>query len=64
MFYRNIQLDAKEKYQCPKCRCHVFKAEDDNGKRVFVHRTCNSYADHAKHCPDRRPDINIDNNNN
>ena len=57
MFYKNIDLECKAKYKCPKCGCPVFKAEDENGKRIFVHRTCNNYADHAKHCPNRKPDI-------
>lgn len=57
MFYKNVDLECKAKYKCPKCGCPVFKAEDENGRRIFVHRTCNSYADHAKNCPNRKPDI-------
>lgn len=55
-----IYQDEKAKYLCPKCGCKVFKAEDEDGKRIFVHRTCNGYADHAKNCPLRRPDIIVE----
>lgn len=55
-----IELTPTAKYKCPKCDCPVFRATDDDGKRIFVHRTCNNYADHAKHCPRRRPDIVAD----
>lgn len=62
MFY-NPDLDSKAKYKCPKCNCPVYKAVDEDGGRVFVHKTMNNFADHAKHCPKRKPDItNLDNN--
>lgn len=58
--YKNLDLQSTAKYKCPKCNCPVFKAEDESGKRIFVHRTCNDYADHAKHCPNRKPDVQPD----
>jgi len=62
MFY-TPDLDSKAKYKCPKCNCPVYRAVDEEGKRVFVHKTMNNYADHAKHCPKRKPDIKtLDNN--
>lgn len=54
-----IELTPTAKYKCPKCGVPVFRATED-GKRIFVHRTCNNYADHAKNCPNRRPDIIVE----
>lgn len=55
--YFTPDLECKQKYKCPACGGRVYKALNEEGKRVFVHQTMNNYAEHAKHCPKRKPDI-------